>query len=122
MLGDQPFWVVNADIFTDFGLPADTLADGHSARLVLVPRPAHRPRGDFGLHDGRVMLDAQRDYTFSGIAQYRPAFFEDAPAGRYSVAPMLMAAAAAGTLGAVEYRGVWEDIGTPERLAFLNRG
>lgn len=121
MLGADPFWVVNGDIFTDFELPDDELADDLLAELVLVPKPAHKPKGDFGFVDGKVRNDEDRPYTYSGIARYRPEFFAEADAGRFSVAPMLREAADAGTLGGRLFEGCWEDVGTPERLAELNR-
>ena len=121
MLGDEPFWVVNADILTDFRLPAAPLDDVYSAELVLVPTPPHKPRGDFDLADGMTLNGDRPALTFSGIARYRRSFFAGTAAGRFSVAPMLRAAADAGALGGRLYEGEWADVGTPERLAALNR-
>jgi len=121
MLGDEPFWVVNADIHTDFCLPDRPLDDASSAELVLVPTPAHKPKGDFDLVDGRTRNADQPALTYSGIARYRPSFFLGTEAGRFSVAPMLRAAADAGALGGRLYEGAWDDVGTPERLDALNR-
>jgi MurNAc alpha-1-phosphate uridylyltransferase len=121
MLGSEPFWVVNADIFTDFDLPDDSLADDLLAELVLVPTPAHKSRGDFDLVDGRTRNSDDPSLTYSGIARYRREFFANAGEGRFSVAPLLRDAADAGTLGGRLYEGTWEDVGTPERLELLNR-
>ena len=121
VLGCEPFWVINADIHTDFEIPAAPLTDAQDAELVLVPTPAHKSNGDFDLEDGLVRNGANACYTFSGIARYRPQFFAAAPEGRFSVAPMLREAADAGTLGGMLYTGSWEDVGTPERLEALNR-
>ena len=121
MFGSDPFWVVNGDIYTDFALPDDEPPDYADARLVLVPTPAHKPRGDFNLVDGLVRRGDSPALTYSGIAQYRPGFFNTAGAGRYSVAPMLMQAADDGRLAGSLYDGIWEDVGSPERLAQLNR-
>jgi MurNAc alpha-1-phosphate uridylyltransferase len=120
MLGADPFWVVNADIYTDFDLLPEPLDPSLEASLVLVPKPAHKNRGDFELEAGLVRNAEAPRYTFSGIARYRPSFFANAPEGRYSVAPMLRQAADAGTLGGSLYEGLWEDVGTPERLEMLN--
>ena len=54
MLGNEPFWVVNADIYTDFVVPDRSLPDELSAELMLVPTPSHKPRGDFDLVDGKT--------------------------------------------------------------------
>jgi MurNAc alpha-1-phosphate uridylyltransferase len=121
VLGAESFWVVNADIYTDFEIPSEPMDPALGASLVLVPKPAHRTRGDFELEQGLVRNAAAPRYTFSGIARYRPSFFAGAPDGRYSVAPMLREAADAGTLGGQLYEGLWEDVGTPERLQLLNR-
>ena len=120
-LGDDPFWTINTDIYTEYKLPGDELAADCKAELVLVPRPAHKPRGDFDLVDGKVRNSETPQLIYSGIARYRPDFFSASGEGRYSVAPMLKQAADDGSLGGRLYEGVWDDVGTPERLAALNR-
>lgn len=119
LLGQAPFWVVNADVYSDFDFPALELEDGALAHLVLVPTPEDKPRGDFDLVDGRVRNAAQPAHTYSGIGLYRPELFRDAGEGRFPLAPLLIAAADRGRLSGRVYRGVWEDVGTPERLERL---
>jgi len=121
LLGPDPFLVVNADIYTDVPLPPAGLADTDLGHLVLVPRPAHKERGDFDLRDGRICESDDAAYTFTGVAVYRPEFFARCEPGRFPLAPMLKAAARAGQLAGSVYEGTWEDVGTPERLADLNR-
>jgi N-acetyl-alpha-D-muramate 1-phosphate uridylyltransferase len=121
VLGPDPFLVVNADIYTDMPLPPAELAAADLGHLVLVPRPAHKERGDFDLRDGRVRESDDAAYTFSGVAVYRPDFFQGCKPGRFPLAPMLRAAARAGRMAGSVYQGLWEDVGTPERLADLNR-
>jgi MurNAc alpha-1-phosphate uridylyltransferase len=121
LLGNEPFLVVNADIYTDMPLPPAALADEDMGHLVLVPRPQHRQQGDFDLQDGRIRNSRSAAYTFSGVAVYRPGFFAECEAGRFPLAPMLRAAARDGQLRGSLYQGLWEDVGTPERLAELNR-
>ncbi len=120
LLGDEPFLVVNSDVYTDMPMPLtlDDNADGH---LILVPRPEHKPHGDFDLVDGRVAVSEAPTYTFGGIAIYRPEFFSVCDGGRFPLAPMLRAAAAAGRLSGSVYEGKWEDVGTPDRLDAVNR-
>ncbi len=120
VLGNAPFWVLNADIYTDFALPNVKLDADSLAHLVLVPTPAHKEAGDFSLVDGKVSNNAGRDLTYSGIAFYRPEFFADSPDSRFSVVPLMRAAADRGQLEGSVYEGVWQDVGTPERLAALN--
>ena len=120
MLGDDPFVVVNADVYTDMPLP-ESLADDALGHLVLVPNPEHKQQGDFDLVDGRVAVGDAPEWTFSGVAMYRPEFFEGCEPGRFPLAPMLREAANARRLGGTLYQGIWEDVGTPERLEKLNR-
>ncbi|MDX1403467.1 MAG: nucleotidyltransferase family protein [Woeseiaceae bacterium] len=121
LLGSAPFWVLNADIHSDIELPDIRLRPQSLAHLVLVPRPAHRQSGDFSLTDGLVGNSGERNLTFSGLAFYRPEFFADAAGGRFSVVPLMRAAADGGQLEGSVYRGVWQDVGTPERLAALTQ-
>ena len=121
LLGSEPFLVINADIYTDIPLPPAGLGGDDMGHLVLVPRPKHKEHGDFDLRDGRIRNSDDGLYTFSGVAVYRPEFFADCESGRFPLAPMLKAAARAGRLAGNLYEGLWEDVGTPERLAELNR-
>lgn len=120
LLGPQPFWVVNADVFTDFRVPAAALDSGNLAHLVLAPTPAYKADDDFALIKGKVRNSGEPSYTFSGIACYAPAFFAAAVAGRFPLAPMLRLAADNGQLAGSLYEGVWEDVGTAERLRAVN--
>lgn len=120
MLGEQPFVVVNADVYTDMPIPDVTLADSASGHLVLVPTPGYRSSGDFDLSHGLVRNTAAPTLTFSGVSCYRPEFFDGCEAGRFSIVPLLRRAANAGQLQGSKYDGFWADVGTPERLADIN--
>ena len=121
ILGDEPFWVINADLLTDFVVPDSDLDPALNAELVLVDTPDHKENGDFDLVDGRVRNGPDRLLTYAGIARYRPAFFAGAGEGRFSVVPLLRAAADSGTLGGTHFTGQWHDVGSPERLEALNQ-
>jgi MurNAc alpha-1-phosphate uridylyltransferase len=121
-LGD-PFFVVNGDVFCDYELaklPRDI--DG-LAHLVLVDNPPQHPRGDFTLGaDGLVHARVGNDsatLTYAGIGVYRAALVEKHPPGAFKLAPLLTAAMADLRVSGEHFRGVWEDVGTPERLAQL---
>ncbi len=119
LLGDEPFLVVNGDIWSDYDFQDHRkLAEGILAHLVLVPNPEHNPEGDFALVDNKV-VDA-KSYTFSGIGYYSPKFFEGVPYGKSALAPLLRAAMKEGKVTGEIYEGEWLDIGTPERLELLN--
>ena len=121
LTGRAPFWVINADVFTDIALPDIELDGGSLAHLVLVPTPDHKAAGDFELRNGKIRNSEKPDLTYSGIACYRPELFENSDEGRFSVVPLLRAAADRGQLEGSVYDGVWHDVGTPERLAALNK-
>jgi MurNAc alpha-1-phosphate uridylyltransferase len=124
LLGEDEFLVVNGDVFID-GLDVRrllrmTLPGQDLAHLVLVPNPPHNLKGDFGFVAGRI-VDAGPSYTFSGISVLHPTLFEGAPAGAFKLAPLLRRAAARGQVTAELFTGRWADIGTPERLAQLEK-
>lgn len=116
MLGDEPFWVINADVFTDFELHDVEFAGGSEAHLVMVPRPAFKTHGDFDLQAGKIISAAEPSMTFSGMACYQPRFFAEVEAGRQALAPLLYAAIERDKLAGELHRGVWEDVGTLARL------
>ena len=120
LLGDLPFIVVNADIWTDF--PFSELPDEPDglAHLVLVDNPAHHPEGDFVLSADRVTQGSGACLTFSGIGVYRPELFTGCSAGAFPLAPLLRQAMEEGRVSGSHYRGGWFDIGTPERLQEIN--
>jgi MurNAc alpha-1-phosphate uridylyltransferase len=126
LLGTAPFLVVNGDVYTDFPLErlaqrARALAPEIHAHLVLVPNPAHNPRGDFALDGERIGNAEQGRHTFSGLSVHRPEFFAGCQAGHFPLLPLWRAAADAGRMTGEVHRGMWSDVGTPERLADLER-
>jgi N-acetyl-alpha-D-muramate 1-phosphate uridylyltransferase len=120
LLGPGPFAVVNGDVYTDFPFETLQIAAGQDAHLVLVPNPTQHPQGDFGLDAGLALAAAASQYTFSGIAVYRSTFFAGCADGVFPLKPLLLRSMAAKRCSAQLYTGVWEDIGTPERLQALN--
>lgn len=121
LLGAAPFLLVNADTWTDYPFEAllGSAQDGCPARLVLVPNPAHHPRGDFQLQHGLACRGECQPFTYAGIGRFDPALFARAPGPRFPLAPLLFELAAGGRLAAERYDGPWYDVGTPERLAAL---
>ena len=120
LLGPEPFLVVNGDVFTDFPFTRLGVSHAHDAHLVLVPNPPQHPRGDFGLDGGLAVAPADRQYTFSGVAAYHPRFFAGCSDAAFPLKPLLLRAMAAKRCSAELFQGLWEDVGTPQRLEALN--
>ncbi len=120
LLGDDPFIVSNADIYTDFDYQSLPRQLDSNAHLVLVNNPSHNPQGDFAFDKGRVLEEGTRKLTYSGIGVYRPSFFESCNPGRSPLGPLLHQSAQAIGLSGQYFKGYWSDVGTPERLEEVN--
>lgn len=123
LLGAEPFLLVNSDIYTDFGyarLVANTLAVNDLAHLVLVPNPPENPAGDFVFDAGRARAEGAPRCTYAGIAVIRPELVAAVSESRFPLAPLLRNAMDADRVGAELHIGLWNDVGTPDRLAQLN--
>ena len=121
LIASDTFLVVNGDIWTDYPFERLPRMPAGLVHLVLVDNPEHHPAGDFALMGDRVQVEGSRRFTFSGIGVYRRALFAECRPGRFALAPLLRAAMARGEVTGEYYGGRWADIGTPERLAMLER-
>ncbi len=132
--GGEPFAVINSDIFCDydFGQLVERAAalqtSSDVAHLVLVDNPPHHPKGDFAFSENRVCPLFPFTYpppaflTFSGIGVYKPSLFSRIARGSTApLAPLLRAQINVGRVSGEHHRGMWMDIGTPERLAELDK-
>jgi len=119
LLGDQPFVVVNGDIFTDYDFSALRRVFSEKAHLVLVDNPAHHPAGDFCLEGGLVTDTAadEASLTYSGVAVLDPTLFAGCQPGAFKLAPLLRAAMASRQVTGERFSGRWVDVGNHERLA-----
>ena len=116
LLGPDPFIVVNADVFTDFDFA--TLRCGRRDGLVmLVANPAHHEQGDFGLTTSGAVTVTPPFLTYGGVAIFAPMLFDGFRPGRRPLRPILDAAIERGVLKGFRHTGVWQDVGTAERLA-----
>lgn len=147
LLGSDPFMVVNGDIWSDFplhllrDLSTNAFSASDCAHLVMVNNPEHHQQGDFYFVSGQVTESAYsygRLYrepvnfdtntnatvwvksTFSGMGLYRAGFFESV-SGRQALGPLLHDNLDKGRVSSTLYTGLWWDVGTPERLATVER-
>lgn len=128
LIDSKSFAVVNADVYTDYDyrllaarVEAMRAHAGVLAHLVLVDNPGHHPDGDFFFEAGRPVDHGSRRLTFSGIGAYRIELFERlVPGVKNRLAPLINESIAAGRASAEHHRGLWFDVGTPQRLAQLD--
>ena len=122
LLGNAAFLVVNGDVFTEIDFGALQLVSPNLAHLVMVDNPPQHPDGDFVVDSGMVTEQGNHKLTFSGVGIYHPALFVDVERGEAAkLAPLLKSVMAKGLVTGEHYQGVWHDIGTPERLTFLDK-
>lgn len=120
ILGEEPFIVINGDIWCDYDLamlkhkPME-----QEAHLLLVNNPEHNAQGDFALENSLVSNNGEQKLTFSGIGVYTPDFFQGSTPGKKALGPMLRKKSELNEVSGEFYGGHWVDIGTIERLAQL---
>ena len=132
LLGNEPFAVINGDVYCDYDfarLPAlvgKMKGTQDVAHLVLVSNPSHHPQGDFLLQNGRILpTDDSHELsplTFSGIGLYQPSLFAHIRRGsKAPLAPLLREQITLGTISGEHHCGIWVDVGTPQRLDELDK-
>ena len=122
LLGEEPFLLVNSDIYceVDFSPLKSLPLRSNRAHIVLVPNPLHHPEGDFTLESGMVGNGAAPRYTYAGVAVVSPSLVSGVnPGDKVPLGPLLRKAAGEGKLSGELFRGLWTDVGTAERLAEL---
>lgn len=123
-LGDEPFLVVNGDVFVDGDYARFVENPFHDANtqdvahLFLTKNPAHNAQGDFAIN-AQDRMEYGGEYTFSGFAWYKPQTFAGQKVCRAPLRPYFDKWVAEGTISAELLKAPWFDVGTPERLAEL---
>ena len=119
-LGDEPFIVINGDIWCDYDLTRLMNRNlEYEAHLVLVNNPEHNTEGDFALEDDMIKNTGDEKLTYSGIGLYTQDFFAETKPGKKALAPILRKKSELNKVSGEIYNGQWVDIGTIERLAQL---
>lgn len=115
LLGDEPFLVINGDIFIDRLPEIAPLDSGMLAHLWLVDNPSQHPDGDFALAEGKVSEHGTEKLTFSGMGIYHPKLFDNTPEGAFALAPLLRTAMKLQRVSGGHFKHFWCDVGTIER-------
>ena len=122
LLGAAPFLLVNGDIYCEIDFRPLLSHDlgGKLAHLVLVPNPPQHAKGDFSLDGAAVGNDGTPRYTYAGVAVMSPRLVEAVKRGdKAPLAPLLRSAAAEQLISGERFDGLWQDVGTAQRLAEL---
>jgi MurNAc alpha-1-phosphate uridylyltransferase len=120
LLGTEPFWILNGDIFTDYALTnfRRDLPNGSLAHLLLTPTPDFRDAGDFEWADGRI-TSRGTTYVYCGIGLLHPNLFDGRAVQPFSLADLFFDAIDSHELTGEVWKGRWTDIGTPDHLEAL---
>ncbi|RZF54782.1 nucleotidyltransferase family protein [Acinetobacter halotolerans] len=127
LLGDEPFILVNGDVWTtmDFSSLLNVNLDHKQAHLVLVENPPQHLNGDFILSNDLAYTFEQAQLgealTYSGVAVLSPQMFAGLEGGKRPLAPLLKQAMHQQQVSAEKMQAVWVDVGTPERLEQLDQ-
>ena len=107
---NEPFILVNADIWTNYLFIdlRNELIDNCLAHIILTPKPSYA-NGDFNLANNKIIKG--NDYTYTGIGLYDPELFR-----KYDDKELGTILNKESNINAEIYTGLWDDIGTPERL------
>ena len=122
LLGAASFLLVNADIYCeiDFRPLLERDLGALLAHLVLVPNPPHHAQGDFALSSRGVSNDGTPRYTYSGVAVMSPQLMQAVRRGdKAPLAPLLRTAANERLISGEVFQGLWQDVGTAQRMAEL---
>jgi MurNAc alpha-1-phosphate uridylyltransferase len=135
LLGEAPFYAVNADVlWLDGSMPAlrrmaRAWDDARMDALLLMQSTAtargYEGRGDYFLDSlGRLRRRRANEvapYVYAALQILHPRLFADAPAGAFSLNVLYDKAQAAGRLWGLVHDGLWFHVGTPEDLAATER-
>ena len=126
-LKDEPFILVNSDIWTTFDfsqLITYELGADQRAHLLLIDNPEHNEGGDFAINNGLASEQAIGDadkYTFAGISVVSPRLVDGLVSGQSAaLGPLLRHSMIKFQVTAEIMLDNWIDVGTPERLEQVN--
>ena len=117
LINDDHFWVINADIMTNFSFSAIQLNSSVMGHIILVPNPEHNLSGDFCLEGDRVTISGNQRYTFSGISYFSIQCFIQSTQRYFALADLLREHIEKEMITGQLFHGDWLDVGTADRLS-----
>lgn len=120
LLGDTPFIVISADIWTDYNLSHLAKAPEGMAHIVLVENPSDRQIGDFSLQNNLIIKPNEHSYTFAGLGVYRPELFHGLEQTMMTIGPVLDEAIPKKLITGEIFRGRWFNVGNLQQVKMLN--
>ena len=111
---DKPFLIVNADIWTNYlfiDLINISLTKEALAHIVLAKKPEYL-KGDFNINNNKISEGS--DFIYTGIGIYKPELFLN-----YTDIELGSILHKENNIGAELYKGLWDDVGTPDRLNMI---
>lgn len=121
LLGDSPFLVLSADVWTNYSLLSLTQKKINAAHLVFVKNPDYHAKGDFGLDKNNIVCaDAAEKFTYANIGILHPCLFHNASPGIFPLRQVLLPAIARGEITGEVFCGEWHNIGTVKDLNYAN--
>jgi len=130
LLGEGVTLIVSGDVYTEYdyaGLRERAAAMAAATtpphlHMVMVPNPSYHAAGDFGLVDGRLVLDGAARWTYGNIALYHTALFAELPRReRLQILPLYRGWIARGWASGELFTGFWANVGTAEELSRLDQ-
>ena len=121
LLGNEPFVLLNGDIWTDFDFQTlpESLPSPGLAHVVVTPTPQWRERGDFEYRSGYVSARGTA-YVYCGIAMLAPEIIEARTETVFSLRDIYFDLIETNRLTAQTFHGEWLDIGTLAEYKSLN--
>ena len=121
LLGDSPFLVINADIYTNCNLSNISIKQNDLASIVMVKNPEHHIDGDFSLINGRIILANKNTMTYSGIGIYNPLIFSGIKSKKYKLSEILLKNIIKNKISGSEHTDIWFDVGDVKKLKNVNK-
>lgn len=138
LLGEAPFLLINGDVWCAElpNFPPISESEDELIFMQLVDNPSHHPEGDFYFASESGLLANKHSQgmlskTFAGISRIHPKMLDEqwlvAAYGKqfqlgdaFILSPLLRLMIDKQRAKATVFKGIWVDVGTPQRLADLN--